>query len=73
MICTDVLVLFYPAGSGALAELARNRRLAGHMRWGGWGSNPRPADYEKYGPHESYALPAQMTRIIALTALNTLG
>ena len=18
--------------------------------WGGWGSNPRPADYEKYGP-----------------------
>ncbi len=20
------------------------------MRWGGWGSNPRPADYEKYGP-----------------------
>jgi hypothetical protein len=19
-------------------------------RWGGWGSNPRPADYEKYGP-----------------------
>ena len=20
------------------------------MRWGGWGSNPRPADYEKHGP-----------------------
>ena len=20
------------------------------MGWGGWGSNPRPADYEKYGP-----------------------
>jgi hypothetical protein len=20
------------------------------LRWGGWGSNPRPADYEKYGP-----------------------
>jgi hypothetical protein len=19
------------------------------LRWGGWGSNPRPADYEKYG------------------------
>ena len=19
------------------------------MRWGEWGSNPRPADYEKYG------------------------
>jgi hypothetical protein len=20
-----------------------------HTTWGGWGSNPRPADYEKYG------------------------
>jgi hypothetical protein len=20
------------------------------MQWGGWGSNPRPADYEKRGP-----------------------
>jgi hypothetical protein len=20
------------------------------LRWGGWGSNPRPADYEKHGP-----------------------
>jgi len=20
------------------------------LRWGGWGSNPRPADYEKPGP-----------------------
>ena len=20
-----------------------------HITWGGWGSNPRPADYEKYG------------------------
>jgi hypothetical protein len=23
--------------------------FAGQVRWGGWGSNPRPADYEKYG------------------------
>ena len=22
----------------------------GSLAWGGWGSNPRPADYEKYGP-----------------------
>jgi hypothetical protein len=22
---------------------------AGQDTWGGWGSNPRPADYEKYG------------------------
>ena len=28
--------------SGARDHLARS--------WGGWGSNPRPADYEKYGP-----------------------
>ena len=21
-----------------------------HNTWGGWGSNPRPADYENYGP-----------------------
>jgi len=20
------------------------------LAWGGWGSNPRPADYENYGP-----------------------
>ena len=29
-------------------------RLADHGHqnrwWGGWGSNPRPADYENYGP-----------------------
>jgi len=24
--------------------------LFSHIMWGGWGSNPRPADYEKYGP-----------------------
>ena len=25
--------------------------------WGGWGSNPRPADYEKYGPeHRTHYL-----------------
>jgi hypothetical protein len=25
--------------------------LPGHLRvWGGWGSNPRPADYEETGP-----------------------
>jgi len=25
-------------------------------RWGGWGSNPRPADYEKYGPVQTMAI-----------------
>ena len=45
----DVLRMFYSA--------PRGRSLAGYpgvffqvRRWGGWGSNPRPADYEKYGP-----------------------
>jgi len=23
---------------------------SGSVTWGGWGSNPRPADYENYGP-----------------------
>jgi len=36
------------------------------------GSNSRPADYEMYGPAQ-HALAAQMTRIIALTALAVLG
>jgi len=31
--------------------IAGQRRLCWESaRWGGWGSNPRPADYEKYGP-----------------------
>ena len=29
----------------AVSLTARN----GREQWGGWGSNPRPADYEKYG------------------------
>jgi len=30
---------------------------AAQTRWGGWGSNPRPADYEKYGPlHRTHYL-----------------
>ena len=28
----------------------RSWRAAARGWWGGWGSNPRPADYEKYGP-----------------------
>jgi hypothetical protein len=28
-----------------------------HHRWGGWGSNPRPADYDRYGPvHRTHYL-----------------
>jgi len=49
MICTDVLRMFYfsprwlPENrfSGAFPQVSE---------WGGWGSNPRPADYEKHGP-----------------------
>jgi tetratricopeptide (TPR) repeat protein len=33
------------------STLTRQDPSAGvNPRWGGWGSNPRPADYEKYGP-----------------------
>ena len=42
-------------------------------RWGGWGSNPQPADYEKYGPVHPCPPAALMTRDIALTALAVLG
>jgi DNA recombination-mediator protein A len=42
-------------------------------RWGGWDSNPRPADYEKHGSVHPCPLAAQMTRDIALMALAALG
>ena len=42
-------------------------------RWGGWDSNPRPADYEKHGSVHPCPLAAHMTRNIALTALAVLG
>jgi hypothetical protein len=33
---------------GLLADFSN--LYSGHITWGGWGSNPRPADYEKSGP-----------------------
>ena len=34
-----------------MKHLRSSQRLTGSFaEWGGWGSNPRPADYEKYGP-----------------------
>ena len=34
------------------AKLRHQRQLTRNVRneWGGWGSNPRPADYENDGP-----------------------
>jgi hypothetical protein len=32
---------------GLLADFSN--LYSSHTMWGGWGSNPRPADYEKYG------------------------
>jgi len=32
-----------------LASRAKSQVSAGEGMWGGWGSNPRPADYEKPG------------------------
>jgi len=34
---------------GRLTIRAKSNVSAGEVMWGGWGSNPRPADYEKYG------------------------
>jgi hypothetical protein len=34
----------------ALASQNVSNLYSGKMQWGGWGSNPRPADYENYGP-----------------------
>ena len=41
--------------------------------WGGWDSNPRPADYEKYAPVHPCPLAAPTARNITLMALTTLG
>ena len=43
---TYVLTLFSPEGRTAKSQLAGNSFTAGQAWWGGWGSNPRPADYE---------------------------
>ena len=39
----------YDAGFQPL-ELVQFGNRWQNVRWGGWGSNPRPADYEKYDP-----------------------
>ena len=36
--------------TGMILVLGRSQRPTGFVKWGGWGSNPRPADYEKCGP-----------------------
>jgi len=38
------------AMQSALASQNVSNLYSGKMQWGGWGSNPRPADYENYGP-----------------------
>jgi hypothetical protein len=34
----------------AVTGAPKGRILPGQAWWGGWGSNPRPADYEEAGP-----------------------
>jgi hypothetical protein len=46
MTGTDVLTLFSPEVRAAKSQAAGNGFYAGQTAWGGWGSNPRPADYE---------------------------
>jgi hypothetical protein len=46
MTGTDVLTLFPPEAGAEKSQPAGNGSYAGQTVWGGWGSNPRPADYE---------------------------
>ena len=46
MTGTDVPILFSPEAGAAKSQPAGNGSYAGQTGWGGWGSNPRPADYE---------------------------
>jgi hypothetical protein len=46
---TDVLRVFYFSPRW-LPENQFSVMFSQVMWWGGWGSNPRPADYENYGP-----------------------
>jgi hypothetical protein len=48
VMTADVLRMFYssPSGWPSARPFGAFPQV---KRWGGWGSNPRPADYEKYG------------------------
>ena len=45
----DVPRMFYSGPAGPSADRV-TEAFPQVSEWGGWGSNPRPADYEKYGP-----------------------
>ena len=47
---TDVSLLQPELQPGPEAAPRRGGITAGESEWGGWGSNPRPADYEKRAP-----------------------
>ena len=46
MTGTNVPQMFSRAATAALSQLAGNGSIAGQTWWGGWDSNPGPADYE---------------------------
>lgn len=50
MIRTRVPLLFPGETSGGSGALRPDSVRAGQLWWGGWGSNPRPADYESSAP-----------------------
>jgi hypothetical protein len=53
---TDVLRVFYFSPRW-LPENQFSVMFSQVMWWGGWGSNPRPADYKNYGPvHRTHYL-----------------
>lgn len=46
----DVPTMCPPVGTVGTSGTARKGETAGQPRWGGWGSNPRPGDYETARP-----------------------
>src|SRR5690349_811279 len=58
--------LHIAAGQGAFTWNERE--------WGGWGSNPRPADYEKYGPmHRTHYLHGYREAVPLMTLIALLA
>jgi hypothetical protein len=67
MTGTDFPILFPSKAVAAKSQSAGKGSAAAQMWWGRWGSNPRPADYEKYA-RPQYALDLQ--RCHAFVAMN---
>src|SRR5262249_50213267 len=77
---TSVPDLFEKVAARMPASSVISNFSAGDKRWGGWGSNSRPADYEKYGPmhrtrhlhgYHGAVLPMALSALVAQMARST--